>query len=239
MSHWEHDSSDSITLVPMSGTGAFAPLSGSLPSGGVAGNMPMLDLTSDGPLPPLGSPAVAPASIVPPVAEDEEKLVSADGSFWIEGEVLMCACPDCSAPMSIRIWLMVADCWQCGTSIELTEEQEREAKRLLDRKKAAQEKETQRAPNNQANARSYKTKRSPPNHRSDTQTRAKICVCLDISTGRSTAYSIFVVACQKETSCPARPTDCRRTRQNPQDGKAWEFSSLAPRDASGCSRLVY
>ncbi len=33
--------------------------------------------------------------------------------------------------MSVRLWLMVADCWQCGTSIELTEEQEREARRLL------------------------------------------------------------------------------------------------------------
>ena len=27
--------------------------------------------------------------------------------------------------MSIRLWLLVADCWMCGTSIELTEEQER------------------------------------------------------------------------------------------------------------------
>ncbi len=43
----------------------------------------------------------------------------------------MCACPDCRAPMSIRLWLMVADCWQCGLSIELTEEQEREARRLM------------------------------------------------------------------------------------------------------------
>jgi hypothetical protein len=33
--------------------------------------------------------------------------------------------------MSIRLWLMVADCWRCGTSIELTEEQEQEARRLL------------------------------------------------------------------------------------------------------------
>lgn len=33
--------------------------------------------------------------------------------------------------MTVRLWLMVADCWQCGASIELTEEQEREAQRLL------------------------------------------------------------------------------------------------------------
>ena len=34
--------------------------------------------------------------------------------------------------MSIRLWLMLADCWRCGTSLELTEEQEREARKLLD-----------------------------------------------------------------------------------------------------------
>lgn len=50
---------------------------------------------------------------------------------WLDGDVLACACPKCQAPMSIRLWLMVADCWRCGTSIELTEEQEREALRLL------------------------------------------------------------------------------------------------------------
>ena len=52
------------------------------------------------------------------------------GDIWLEGDVLMCACPDCHAPMTVRLWLMVADCWNCGTSIELTEEQEREARRL-------------------------------------------------------------------------------------------------------------
>ncbi len=50
---------------------------------------------------------------------------------WIEGGVLMCACPDCHAPMTVRLWLLVADCWQCGTSIELSERQQRAAHRLL------------------------------------------------------------------------------------------------------------
>ncbi len=49
----------------------------------------------------------------------------------LDGGVLACACPECGAPMSIRLWLMVADCWQCGTSIELTEEQEQQALQLL------------------------------------------------------------------------------------------------------------
>ncbi len=53
-------------------------------------------------------------------------------TIWLDGDVLSCACPECAAPMSIRLWLLVADCWRCGTSIELTEEQEREALRLLE-----------------------------------------------------------------------------------------------------------
>lgn len=51
--------------------------------------------------------------------------------IWLDGGVLACACPECGAPMSIRLWLLLADCWRCGTSIELTEEQERLALRLL------------------------------------------------------------------------------------------------------------
>jgi outer membrane biosynthesis protein TonB len=51
--------------------------------------------------------------------------------LWLNGDVLSCACPECHAPMSIRLWLLVADCWMCGTSIELTEEQERAAQKLL------------------------------------------------------------------------------------------------------------
>ncbi len=41
--------------------------------------------------------------------------------------------------MSIRLWLMVADCWVCGASIELTEEQEQEALRLLEEQQATEE----------------------------------------------------------------------------------------------------
>jgi len=39
--------------------------------------------------------------------------------------------------MSVRLWLMVADCWKCGTSIELNEEQERAARRLVQQREAA------------------------------------------------------------------------------------------------------
>lgn len=51
--------------------------------------------------------------------------------FWLDGDSVMCACPDCHAPISIRLWLMVADCWKCGCSIEISEAQERQIQQLL------------------------------------------------------------------------------------------------------------
>ncbi len=58
------------------------------------------------------------------------------GMFWLNGDVLACACPGCGAPMSVRVWLMVADCWYCETSIELTPQQQREAEKLLEQRPA-------------------------------------------------------------------------------------------------------
>lgn len=60
---------------------------------------------------------------------------TAPGEIWLEGDVLACACPECHALMSIRLWLMVADCTRCGTSVELSEQQEQEALRLLRRRR--------------------------------------------------------------------------------------------------------
>ncbi len=65
------------------------------------------------------------------------------GEIWLDGDVLACACLQCGAPMSIRLWLGMADCWRCGLSIELTEEQEQQAMRLLQQWEA--EKEQRRA----------------------------------------------------------------------------------------------
>ena len=101
----------------------------------------MVDLRSSGPLPPL--PALP--TFPPTRADADDKGLEnrqdfslpdtdqSSGMFWLDGDVLMCACPDCSAPMTIRLWLMIADCWRCETSIELTLEQEREVRRLLER----------------------------------------------------------------------------------------------------------
>jgi len=64
-------------------------------------------------------------------------LGDATTSVWLDGDVLACACPQCGAPMSIRLWLMVADCFCCGASVELTAQQEAEALRLLRQREPA------------------------------------------------------------------------------------------------------
>lgn len=58
-------------------------------------------------------------------------IETAEGKIWVEGNSLFCACPQCSAPMSVRMWLLTADCWQCGTRIQLTREQEEAVEQLL------------------------------------------------------------------------------------------------------------
>ncbi|MGM0487816.1 MAG: prenyltransferase/squalene oxidase repeat-containing protein [Planctomycetota bacterium] len=101
--------------------------------------LPIIDLDSSGPLPDLAeplpsepSPGECPDSNVAGRAKPEAVSDGgASSAFWLDGNVLMCACPDCGAPMTVRLWLMVADCWRCETSIELTEEQEREVRRML------------------------------------------------------------------------------------------------------------
>jgi hypothetical protein len=91
--------------------------------------VPTFDLGSETPLPPL--------SDLPPVLPPSTNG-SANGKrrFWLDGETVLCGCPDCRAPMSVRIWLMTADCWRCGLSIDLTEAEEREINRLLNERPA-------------------------------------------------------------------------------------------------------
>lgn len=53
------------------------------------------------------------------------------GAIWLSGSALLCSCPECTAPMTIRLWLGLADCWRCPTSIGLSEEQMEAAERLV------------------------------------------------------------------------------------------------------------
>jgi len=135
------DSNLDFRLIPLHESGEIA--ADELPS---LDDLPIIDLSSDQPLPEVPDDANL-APLPTPSAAPEEAVGRASGAIWLEGDVLMCACPDCRAPMSIRLWLMIADCWKCGTSIELTEEQEREAKRLLkDREKAKRRAQKRSAP---------------------------------------------------------------------------------------------
>lgn len=92
--------------------------------------IPMLDLRSTERL-----PEIVDAPPPPPPPEPSRK----PGELWLDGDVIMCACPDCRAPMSVRLWLMAAECWRCETAIELNEDQEREALRLLAERKAKEQ----------------------------------------------------------------------------------------------------
>ena len=50
-------------------------------------------------------------------------IKTAGGDIWVVGNSILCECPDCSAPMTVRSWLGLADCWRCGASTKLTMEQ--------------------------------------------------------------------------------------------------------------------
>ncbi|MEQ8791817.1 MAG: prenyltransferase/squalene oxidase repeat-containing protein [Pirellulaceae bacterium] len=122
-----------VPSVAKPATGEKASREGSAPS-------QVFDLTSQAPLPQL------PERSLPTLEEFESQRAAEPtpsrtrGGMWFAGDALMCACPDCQAPMTIRTFLMVADCWNCATSIELDEQMEREARQMLadrDRKPVA------------------------------------------------------------------------------------------------------
>ena len=58
-------------------------------------------------------------------------IETSSGPVWLCGNAVMCGCPDCEAPVSVRTWLMIADCWYCGGAIELDYEQQRAAEQLV------------------------------------------------------------------------------------------------------------
>ncbi len=131
--------------------------------------LPVFDLQSSEPLPEISPPGgqshlgfgeeIAPPKGYDPAAGRQaaarkaksswrgESAEKTPGGLWLQGDVIMCGCPDCHAPMSVRLWLMIADCWNCGASIELTEEQEREAQRLYQQQqREARQRESTRRP---------------------------------------------------------------------------------------------
>ncbi|MEK6238873.1 MAG: hypothetical protein N2C14_29510, partial [Planctomycetales bacterium] len=79
----------------------------------------------------------APAAEVALVTPEIFSSTVGGRKMWLSGGVLGTPCPTCNSPMSVRVWLMVADCWGCGCSVELSEDEEREALRLLEQQEQA------------------------------------------------------------------------------------------------------
>lgn len=61
----------------------------------------------------------------------QQRIETDSGPIWISQNAIMCACPECMAPVSIRTWLLQADCWDCEISIELSEQQRKAVEELL------------------------------------------------------------------------------------------------------------
>ena len=70
-------------------------------------------------------------SLADPESTAGHRVRTATGDIWVSGNVLLCQCPDCAAPMTIRLWLELADCWRCNSSIQLTAEQMEVARQLV------------------------------------------------------------------------------------------------------------
>ena len=64
----------------------------------------------------LESNSPIPAEWLAPEAVDPSSVRSASEHRGND-DSLICGCPGCGAPLSIRRWLMSADCWQCGISV--------------------------------------------------------------------------------------------------------------------------
>ncbi len=76
------------------------------------------------------------------IARTRRHLIeTGQGRFWISGNAILCQCPDCQAPMTIRSWLRLADCWRCGASMQLSREmidaiEQRSRQKLIEPKQA-------------------------------------------------------------------------------------------------------
>jgi hypothetical protein len=121
------DSSFELAFIPVGENGHAAPME---PPALPTSDVPLLHLNSSDPLPAELPPSeiveAQPAWQGESFAAQSLRLADegagrAPRSLWLEGDVLMCACPECAAPMSVRVWLMAADCWKCNIGIELSE----------------------------------------------------------------------------------------------------------------------
>ena len=91
-----------------------------------------MELTPVSPHVPLASVSISKAAVADrdrvgdtfdPVQTRLDVIQTPSGRFWVSGNSILCQCPDCQAPMTVRTWLRLADCWRCPASIQLTREE--------------------------------------------------------------------------------------------------------------------
>ena len=111
-----------MKFVSLDNSGEMEPLEvlfplSSTPGKSLLPEMQVIGLDSESPLPDLDSVPLQQGATAPLASDHAMDATSEStgtlrvGDFWLEGESIMCACPDCSALISIRHWLMIADCW--------------------------------------------------------------------------------------------------------------------------------
>ena len=64
-----------------------------------------------------------PSPLFDPVLTATHSFAINGRKYWFSGTALLCRCPDCQAPMTVRIWLGLADCWRCGCGLQIDEMQ--------------------------------------------------------------------------------------------------------------------
>jgi hypothetical protein len=128
-----------MKFLSLDSSGEIPPLDVALADSQQIGlDIPVFGLEGEAPLPDLqqlerhdpSSPSTDAAAAESSSTGTDQKVRI--GDFWLDGDTIMCGCPDCKAPITIRHWLMIADCWRCQASMLIGEEQEREIRQLLD-----------------------------------------------------------------------------------------------------------
>ena len=97
---------------------------------------PIPKLSLDGPIEKIATSRASATSprdeiILDVEVKRRQRVDTLEGTIWIEGNAILCCCPDCSAPMSMRINLAMANCWRCDACIELSPAQCRAVRTAL------------------------------------------------------------------------------------------------------------
>lgn len=68
-----------------------------------------------------GGPPASDRSSSDPCETVSHRLRIDGVEFVFSGDNVICLCPSCQAPLTVRLWLGVADCWRCDGSLQINE----------------------------------------------------------------------------------------------------------------------